>query len=216
MTDRVFVTERGPPRDCAPEVALTTTAEGVDRRARPERGGTEAFEAIYDEHADFLYATLRRLGLDPTQAEDALQDVFVVVHRKLPTFEGRGTLRSWLYGVTLRVARRHHRRRGLRRRFFELFGRAEAMESVPDARPDPEAALETADGIRRLDRLLDELRPERREILVLVEVSGFSVPEAAECLGLKLNTAYSRLRLARRDLAAAHARERARETRRER
>lgn len=205
------MTDRARSSHCAPEVALLTTME---RAVAPEVE-RPSFDAIYAEHADFLYAVLRRLGLDAAGAEDALQDVFVVVHRKLDGFEGRGTLRSWLYSIAVRVAREHRRRRGLRRRVFELFGWRREVERHADAdRPDPHAALEAADALRRLDAILRTLPDERREIFVLVEVAGFSVPEAAECLEVKTNTAYSRLRLAREDVRAALRREQARDERR--
>lgn len=200
------MTDRAPPFHRASEVVISPTLEPASA-ADVDR---PSFDAIYDEHADFLYAVLRRLGLDAAGAEDALQDVFVVVHRKLGSFEGRGTLRSWLYGIAVRVAREHRRRRGLRRRVFELFGWRADVERHADAdRPDPQAALEAADALRRLDAILRGLPEERREIFVLVDVAGCTVPEAAEGLELKLNTAYSRLRLARKDVRAALARARA-------
>lgn len=193
------MTDRDGSIHCAPEVTLltTTASAGAVPVERP------ALDAIYEEHADFLYATLRRLGLSEVHAEDALQDVFVVVHRRLESFEGRGSLRSWLYGVTVRVAREHRRRRSLRRRVFELFGATEGERVADESRPDPHAALETNERLRQLDAILSALAEDRREVFVLVEVAGFSGPEAAECLGVPLNTAYSRLRLARADVRAA-------------
>ena len=194
---------------CSTEVAFLSSVDGAAAPAASEAG----FEAIYEEHADFLYAVLRRLGLGPTAAEDALQDVFVVVHRRLGSFEGRGTLRSWLYGITVRVAREHRRKRSLARRFFDLFGRSDELERLAPG-PDPHGALEASDALRRLDALLAELPEERREIFVLVEVAGFTAPEVAELLNVKLNTAYSRLRLARADVRAKLARARAEDERR--
>lgn len=208
MAQRFSVTDRRGSSHCSPEVTLLSTAEpmAADRSARPQ------LEAIYDEHGDFLYAALRRLGLDGVQAEDALQDVLVVVHRRLDSFEGRGTLRSWLYGVAVRVAREHRRRRSLQRRVFRFFA-PEEQDDIVDARAvDPQRSAEHAQELGRLDALLSELGDQRREILVLVEILELTVPEAAESLGLGLNTAYSRLRLARRDLRAALERQRARRT----
>jgi RNA polymerase sigma-70 factor, ECF subfamily len=198
---------------CAAEVAIPKTAEAT--ATRRDEAALPPFDAIYAEHADFLYAVLRRLGLDAPSAEDALQDVFVVVHRKRASFEGRGTLRSWLYSIAVRVAREHRRRRGLRRRFFDLFGaRSEVERHADEGRPDPEAALEAAEQLRRLDGILRGLSAERREVFVLVEVAGCTAPEAAEALEVNLNTVYSRLRLARADVRAALARERAKDERR--
>ncbi|MGE0789891.1 MAG: RNA polymerase sigma factor [Sandaracinaceae bacterium] len=203
------MTDAEPPSHCAPEVkGAGTTVDALPTSATP------AFDAVYAEHAAFLYAVLRRLGLGPTAAEDALQDVFVIVHKKLPTFEGRGTLRSWLYGIAVRVAREHRRKRSLFARWFDALSRRDELERAnDDPHGDPHAALSVKRAAAQLDQLLSGLAPERREIYVLIEVAELSVPEAAEVLGINLNTTYSRLRLARADVASALARLRAVEAR---
>lgn len=165
-----------------------------------------SFEVIYEEYADFVYAALRRLGLSPTGAEDALQDVFLVVHRRLHTFEARGSLRSWLYGITVRIARDQARRRGIWSRFF-TFADDGAPEVAASGSNDPQRALEAAEDLRRLDKILGQLPDAQREVFVLIEISGLSAPEVAEALELNLNTVYSRLRLARQEVHAVFRRE---------
>lgn len=164
-----------------------------------------SFEVIYEDYADFLYAALRRLGLSPTGAEDALQDVFLVVHRRLHTFEGRGSLRSWLYGVAVRVARDHGRRRKIWARFFS--SEETEVDPAAPASSDPQRALEAAEDLRRLDQILGRLPAAQREVFVLIEISGLSAPEVAQALELNLNTVYSRLRLARQEIHAVFRRE---------
>src|SRR5512142_2005157 len=83
----------------------------------PIRGGADAlpgeqapvppFDRVYEEHFDLVWRALRRHGVRPPELDDAIQEVFVVVHDRLPTFEGRSTLRTWIYGIARRVARDH-------------------------------------------------------------------------------------------------------------
>jgi RNA polymerase sigma-70 factor, ECF subfamily len=168
-----------------------------------------AFADVYRDYFGFVWRSARGLGVRAPAVEDVVQEIFVLVHRLLPHFEGRASLRTWLSRIVLNVVR-HHRRSIARRSPHEL---------APDAAKDPDALA--ADGrdpfesavlgeeARLLQHLLDSLDEEKREILVLAELEGFSVPEIAGALGLKLNTAYSRLRLARRAFDEALARQHA-------
>jgi RNA polymerase sigma-70 factor (ECF subfamily) len=166
------------------------------------------FAAIYAEYFRAIWRTLRRLGVMPAQLDDAAQDVFLVVHRRLPEFDGR-SLRGWLYAIAVRVASDY--RRGLvRRRTLPLSG------SLPDPAPDPARASEVNESVRLLHALLGELSEAKRTTFVLSELEELSVPEIAEALGENLNTVYSRVRAARADFDAALRRERARSERRAR
>jgi RNA polymerase sigma-70 factor, ECF subfamily len=169
-----------------------------------------AFDDVYARHADFVHAVLRRLGVDRDRSEDALQEVFLVVHRRLHTFEGRAALRSWLYGIAVRVSRAHHRREAFSRLWTPLFS---ASETIADDRDASEGA-ERGEGLRVLDRLLDTMPRERREVFVLVEIEELTVVEVAAIVRCNVNTARSRLRLARCDFERALARHHAREERR--
>jgi RNA polymerase sigma-70 factor (ECF subfamily) len=156
------------------------------------------FVEVYRQYFGFVWRSARALGARPPATEDVVQEIFVVVHRLLPEFQGRSTLRTWLSKIVLNVVR-HHRRSLVRRSPHEVSG-----EEVSD--PDTVAAkgldpFETAvlsERTRLVQRVLDALDDEKREVLVLAEFEELTVPEIAEALGLKLNTAYSRLRLARR------------------
>lgn len=167
------------------------------------------FEEIYTTYFDFVWRALRRLGVPEASTDDALQDVFLVVHRRRASFEGRSSLRTWIYGIVLRVARDHRRRR-LRK------DRGAPLEQEPvDPRAGPAELAAQREALRVLDRLLDELGDEKRELFVLAEIGELTVPEIAELLGLNLNTAYSRLRAARAAFATALREHRAREAREE-
>jgi RNA polymerase sigma-70 factor (ECF subfamily) len=174
-------------------------------------GASLAFRDVYAEHFAFVWRSTRGLGVRDAALDDVVQEIFVVVHRRLPEFAQRSSLRTWISGITLNVVRRH-RRTIQRKSPHEL-----AKEDPPDVEtlhakdPDPYAAAARAEDTRLLERLLDQLDDEKREVLVLAELEEMPVPEIAEALGLKLNTAYSRLRLARQEFDQALARHRARD-----
>ena len=123
--------------------------------------------------------------------DDVLHDVFLVVHRRLDDYDGRSSMRSWLYGVARRVAL-HHRRSGVRRVRREH----QAPTPAPQAQPDDFVARREA--ARWVEAFVATLAPEQRAVFVLCEVEGLPAPEVAAATGVKLNTVYSRLRLARR------------------
>jgi RNA polymerase sigma-70 factor (ECF subfamily) len=149
-------------------------------------------EAIYEEHFDYVWRSIRQLGVDEANADDAVQDVFVVVHRRLSTFEARSSLKTWLFGIALRVARDH------RRRFGRKDGRQQPLSfELGDTAPGPYERLETSEAVRVFERLLESLDDHKREVFVLAEVEQLTAPEIGELLGIPLNTVYSRLRVAR-------------------
>jgi RNA polymerase sigma-70 factor (ECF subfamily) len=166
------------------------------------------FETVYEEHFAFVWRTVRRLGVPERSVDDAVQDVFVVVHRRLAGFEGRSSLRTWLYGIARRVAHDHRRR----------VGRKERGEALPDgladpAAPSPDREVARAQAARLLYSILEGLDDEKREVFVLAELEQMTVPEIAEATGVNLNTVYSRLRAARQAFEAGVARVRARDER---
>jgi RNA polymerase sigma-70 factor (ECF subfamily) len=152
-----------------------------------------SFATLYSEHFAFVWRNLRRLGVPEVGLRDAAQDVFLVVHRRLAEFEGRGTIEAWLYSILRRVAA-DHRRRGRRKDL----GEQQQAEGVADASESgPEAKAARGEALQLLLKLLNQLDEDKREVLVLVDLEGMSVPEAAEVVGCNLNTVYSRLRAAR-------------------
>jgi RNA polymerase sigma-70 factor (ECF subfamily) len=156
-------------------------------------------EEIYDEHAERVWRTLRALGVDASRIDDAVQDVFLVVHRRLGEFEGRSSITTWLYGIARRVAAQH-RRRGAGDRHVELDERA------PATGESPREAAERQEAARLVLAILDELDDDKREVFALCELEQLTAPAVAELLGIPLNTVYSRLRLARQRFEAALAR----------
>jgi RNA polymerase sigma-70 factor (ECF subfamily) len=167
------------------------------------RSGVEAVEQaplvfadVYAEHFPFVYRVVARL-VGSGDSEDLVQEVFVVVHRRLHEFRGDARLTSWLFRIAYLTVGAHVRRERLRRRVREVFGR-EPEPSVPH----PSEELERA---RRVRAALERLSFEERSALVLFEVAGLSGAEIAEALGVPSGTIFRRLHDARRAFAAAYA-----------
>lgn len=158
------------------------------------------FAQVYAEHAPFVWRSLRRLGVRDSDLEDAAQEVFVTVHRKLPGFEGRSALTTWLFGICQRTASDWRRRAHVRRE--------EAHEAVPD---QPQEASQPEVVERRqaraiLDAILDELDDVKRVAFILFELEGWPMAEVAAAMECPLQTAYARLYAARRHVEQSVAR----------
>lgn len=168
-------------------------------RGRPPSEGLAApdFRLVFETECSFVWRVLRRLGLPEREVEDAAQDVFIVVHRHLREYDPSRPLRPWLFGICYRVAVAHRRRARTRNESID-----DQVDAIDDSRPaDEQVAAMQAQALVR--RALDTLDLDRRAIFVMVEYEGYSMPEIAETLGVPLNTAYSRLRLAREQFVAA-------------
>jgi RNA polymerase sigma-70 factor, ECF subfamily len=166
------------------------------------------FEEVYDQHVDFVWRSIRRLGVDEGAVDDALQQVFLVVHRRLHEFAGQSSMRTWLFGILLRVVREH--RRSVRRKSPHLRGGGVSEEDfarVPDASTgaNPEAALSKAEASRLINELLESLDDEKRTVFVMVELEQMTAVEVGEALGVDPKVVYSRLRAARTDFERAAA-----------
>ncbi|HEY3256248.1 MAG TPA: sigma-70 family RNA polymerase sigma factor [Polyangiaceae bacterium] len=163
-------------------------------------------------HFDFVWRSLRRLGLSPADADDGAQEVFVIASRKLSAIVPESEKR-FLFATALRVA--STRRRGLKRRREEprsWLGEGE-LDSSSDERsePGPERLAELAHARRDLTEILDGMKLEQRAVFVLYELEEMTVPEIASLLDLPVGTVSSRLRVAREEFDQALRRLRARE-----
>jgi RNA polymerase sigma-70 factor (ECF subfamily) len=174
----------------------------VEARERP------SFEEVYDAHFDFVWRTAARLNVPESALDDAVQEVFVVVHRRLADCFDTSTIRSWLYAIVVNVARTF-RRAAMRGRVEGAAENAERTMAPPG--PGPDETTERMEGLTVLQSILGGMDEERLEVFVLVELEELSVPEAARLLGIKLNTAYKRLRVGRQEFNEAAVRYRARE-----
>ena len=165
------------------------------------------FRGIYDEHFPFVWRSLRRLGVRESELPDAVQDVFIVVHRRLPEFEGRSKMSTWIFGICFRVAS-DRRKSG---RLVKLASSDEQLLEAPDERVDIAAETERRQGLEKLEELLDEMPLDQRAVFTLFELECMTGEDIAETLDIPLGTVYSRLRLARDTFRSAAARWQARE-----
>jgi RNA polymerase sigma-70 factor (ECF subfamily) len=165
--------------------------------ARPSETYTR--QSIAEFGAKFVPQTLRYLGVPDEVLLDAAQDVLVVALRRSRDFEHRSTVKTWLFGICIRVAHEHRRKRHKRREIL--------VEALPEMTTPPgqEAAVEKAEWRRALGAVLDLLSEEQRAAFVLFEIQRLSMKEVAEALGCPLQTAYFRHKAARTRVLEAFA-----------
>jgi RNA polymerase sigma-70 factor, ECF subfamily len=148
-------------------------------------------ETVYDAYAPFVWRSLQRMGVPEGELEDAMQELFIVVHRKLPTYqESKAKLSTWMFGIGVNIARRH--RAKARRRFFLT---EPDLEVSP--RMDQEAELAQKQESQLMNDLLSRMRPEHAATFVMFELEGMSCTEIADLTGVPVGTVYSRLHSAR-------------------
>lgn len=166
-----------------------TGSESTDPRSE--------FRSIVDEHAGFLWRALRHLGVRERDIEDVCQDVFLVVHRRLADFRGDSSLRTWIYGIAVRLASEHRRRAQVRREV------PVAETPLITSTSDPEGSYENSELRRILLGILEQLDDDKRAVFVLYEIEDLDMKEVARAVDCPLQTAYSRLHAARRFVADA-------------
>ena len=171
----------------------------------PDRADVSSYAELYEDAFSFVWMNLRRLGVHEAAIDDAVQDVFLVVHRRLGDFEGRSSVRTWLFGIVVRVTRNH--RRSAKR--FAAHIEAASHDSPPA--PSPAELVAEKEAIQILEEILDGMDDDKREVFVQVELEQMSVADVALALELNVNTAHARLRAAREEFARRAARFRARE-----
>ena len=153
---------------------------------------------VFAEHADFVWRSLRRLKIAQFDIDDALQEVFLVVYRRVSDYEDRGTMRAWLFSISRQVARHYHRAAGrTERRLRRLV--------LDHDRPDAEEVAARREAEEMVTKFLDELDENHRLVFHLADIEGLTAPEIAAALGVKLNTVYGRLRSARKRFEKAIA-----------
>ncbi len=156
------------------------------------------FSAFYREHFAFVWRTLRRFGLRELSLEDAAQDVFLVAHRRAGSWDSWSSPRAWLFGVARRIAANHRRTRV---RHARRIAAVQDHPASPCAGACPDQQIDDRAQLAALSEAIASLPAGRRHIYILTELEGLSAPEIAEALEIKLNTVYSRLRRARREVA---------------
>ncbi len=170
----------------------TTVQESTDRPAL-------SLEAVFRVHAKFVANTLRRFGVSPEDLSDQVQEVFLVVHGLRHDYDSERPLRPWLFGIAYRVACRYRqKRRRLVVTDVEL-----ADDSAEDPEPLADVSMESKQAQELVLLALECIDMSRRAVFIMADIDGEAVPEIARTLQIPLNTAYSRLRLAREEFARA-------------
>lgn len=151
------------------------------------------FEAVFAEQSRFVWRLLIRLGVQARDAADVCQEVFLVVHRRLPDFDpSQSAIRTWISGICLRAASEYRRRDP---------GRREVLGEQPEpaaSTAGPDANLEAQRAWEKLARVLDSMDVAKRQVFVLYELEAMLMPEIIVILDCPAQTAYSRLHAARR------------------
>jgi RNA polymerase sigma-70 factor, ECF subfamily len=162
------------------------------------------FQEVFWAHYPYVFNSLRRLGVHPNDIEDLAQEVFVTAYRRVDDFDRARPARPWLFGIAYRVVAQH--RRDTRQ------DRAVSAQDVSEAVDGSEGAddlLDRRDDQRMVLEALGSVELDRRAVLLMHDLDGICMPDIAGTIGIPVNTAYSRLRLAREEFASAVKRVRA-------
>jgi RNA polymerase sigma-70 factor (ECF subfamily) len=191
-----------------PEVELRLCdLPGESEVALDEASTQEKLRTLIDAHYDFVWRSLRRLGVAEGDIDDGVQRVFLIASRKITAIKA-GSEPSFLFQTALRVAA--DIRRTLRRRREVVI---EDSGDAADPAPGPEDLVDLRRARVCLDEILDLMSLELRAVFALFEIDQMTLTEIAELLGVPRGTVASRLRRARADFRA-RARRLAGDTRR--
>jgi RNA polymerase sigma-70 factor (ECF subfamily) len=168
--------------------------------AQDSAPSSPAASDLFAQHNAFVWRSLSHLGVDAADLEDALQEVFVVVHRRLSEYREEQKVKAWLYAICARVARDFRRKRMRRRENLTA--------EPPDSARDPSQLESLADrqALALAQRFLEALPYEQRAVFLLYEVEQMSMSEVADAVQCPLHTAYSRYKKARERVLALAAR----------
>jgi len=152
------------------------------------------FRAVYDAHFEFVWCSLRRLGVREADTMDLVQKVFLAVHVGWEDFEGRSKIRTWLFGICRRIASDYRRSSPIRR---EIVMDVAALDRQRDDRQEFPLGTEASQRASLAEAILHRMPEPQRVVFVLFELEEMSGEDIAELLNLSIGTVRSRLRLAR-------------------
>jgi RNA polymerase sigma-70 factor (ECF subfamily) len=152
-----------------------------------------SFREMYDANVAFVWRAMRRLGVSESDTPDAVQEVFLVAHRRMADFEGRSKASTWLFGIAFRVASDRRKRADFRRQVLD----DDAIGAAPDDDADGRHLDDRLHAAAVLERAIQALPLEQRAVFVLYELEEHTSAEIAEAMSTPIGTVHSRLRLAR-------------------
>jgi RNA polymerase sigma-70 factor (ECF subfamily) len=176
-----------------PRSAASELSEAKTREPRPPL----EFLAVYDAWFERVSSWVHALGAPESDQDDLVQDVFLIVHRRLAHFDG-GNLAGWLYQIARRRVRDFRRLLWIRYLFTQ--SSVPVSDELSTIAPGPADDLETKHRARQLDELLSVLNPDQRSAFVLLEIEGYSGKEIARLQGVPVNTVWARIHNARKKL----------------
>jgi RNA polymerase sigma-70 factor (ECF subfamily) len=173
------------------------SAAPAEARAPQAAAQDLSFDALYDRWFDDVSRWVRALGAREADRDDLVQDIFMVVHRRLADFDGQNVA-GWLYRIAGRKVRDHRRLLWVK----HLFGSKSTplLENTLTTRRSALDELETKQKRELLERLLDKLNADQRAAFVLFEIEGNSGEEIARLQDVPINTVWARIHKARKKL----------------
>ncbi len=165
-----------------------------------------SFDQVYATTFPFVWRTARRLGVGDSSRDDVTQEVFVTVYRRLGQFEGRCSIKTWVFSIMMGIVRNYRRTRRRKGAGHAVSASVVDPEVLAALTPDPLEQASRAQAGRIVHQILDELSDEKAVVFVLADLEDMTVPEISELMNTNVNTVYSRLRAARREFNEALAR----------
>ena len=192
---------------------MQSAVESIAHLSTPDSQELPALDfcSVYDAMVEYVWNAVCRMGVQGSEVDDVVQEVFVIVYRRLNEFEGRAQLKTWVYRIMVHVVQHYFRTRA-RNPGARATGRGTEIQTLAASRDKgPAGQLERLEALRVLDRLLSELDDAKRVVFVLAEIEEMTLAEIADIVAANVNTVASRLRAARRDFEKALSRFRGRE-----
>jgi RNA polymerase sigma-70 factor, ECF subfamily len=178
-------------------VASLTNLVALELRRLEQDGGRTypvTPRELFENYAAFIWRTLRYQWVAERDLDDVSQEVFLIVFRKLPIFDPQRSMRAWIYGICVRIARDYRNRAHTRHEVLV----DDVSDEVGGATSD--VASDTLAAQRRLQQMLERLDEDKRAVFVLHELEGLPMNEVAELVQCPVKTAYSRLAAARKQM----------------
>jgi RNA polymerase sigma-70 factor (ECF subfamily) len=187
---------------------MTSNAEDITLDLTPGRRGLLDldFDKVYDDMVEYIWNAACRMGVRGSDVDDVVQEVFVIVFRRLPEFEGRARLKTWIFQIMLHVVQHYFRTHARKPGDRATEKGTEIQSLVANQDGGPARELERTEALRVLDQLLLELDDAKRVVFVLAEIEQMTLAEIAHVLEANVNTVSTRLRAARRDFERALSR----------
>ena len=178
---------------------LPDVSEATDLLGRCQAGDRGAFRELFERHRLEVTRLVYRMTHGGQDLEDLVQEVFIQVHKSLPTFRSEARLSTWIFRIAVNVVLMH-RRAARSRPVFAEEAPADVTVDAKVVAPDEDAGRR--ERVRAFQRILDRLPEKKRLVFVLHELEGVTPAEIAKIVGAPVLTVRTRLFYARREIEA--------------